>query len=370
MQRPRISVVGAGGYTGMELVRLLLGHPSVELVADGLEKWAGRAIEGSRDSHVGALSYVAHEQAASEDAGVVMLATPAEVSHELAPKLLARGTRVIDLSGAFRLRNAAAYSQHYGFEHHHPALLAEALYGMPELAASHTRARASSARLIANPGCYATAIQLALAPLCAPENSVGLHLSELDSAPRVSLARGLFDSQRFVVDAMSGVTGAGRKASEEFSFAEIANDLRAYRVLRHQHTPEIEQGLGAAARGDVRVTFVPHLLPIKRGILATCHAQLAEGITADEVARAFATAYAGERFVELAKSADDVAIKDVVGTNKCRIGWTVGASGELVVISAIDNLVKGAAGQAVQNLNLMLGLPEQAGLVGLRSFHP
>jgi N-acetyl-gamma-glutamyl-phosphate reductase len=180
----------------------------------------------------------------------------------------------------------------------------------------------------------------------------------------------LFDSHRFVVDAMSGVTGAGRKASEEFSFAEISNDVRAYRVLRHQHTPEIEQGLVAAGGSDVRVTFVPHLLPIKRGILATCHAQLADGVTAEDVARAFAAAYEGERFVEIAKSADDVAIKDVVGTNKCRIGWSVGAHGELVVVSAIDNLVKGAAGQAVQNLNLMLGLPEQAGLGGLRSFHP
>lgn len=342
MQRPRISVVGASGYTGIELVRLLLGHDGVELVAAGSDKWTGRRVEDS------ALSYVAHEVAASADADVVMLATPAEVSHDLAPKLLARGVRVVDLSGAFRLRDAAAYRTHYNFEHKHPELLAEAVYSIPELSRSVPRAR--TARLISNPGCYATAIQLALWPV-------------VSTASREHGVRGLVGDQRHIVDAMSGVTGAGRKASEEFSFSEIANDVRAYRVLRHQHTPEIEQQLEEA------VTFVPHLLPIKRGILATCHAQLVDGATREDVARAFAM-YEGERFIELASSADDVAIKDVVGTNKCRIGWSVGAHGELVVTSAIDNLVKGAAGQAVQNLNLMLGLPEQAGLTGLRSFHP
>ncbi|HUS31575.1 MAG TPA: N-acetyl-gamma-glutamyl-phosphate reductase [Kofleriaceae bacterium] len=336
MQRPRIAVIGASGYSGIELVRLLLSHDGVELVAAGSDKWAGRPVEGAQQSHIGALSYAAHDVAASASADVFMLATPAEVSHELAPKLLARNARVVDLSGAFRLRDAAAYATHYGFEHRHAGLLAEAVYGLPEL----DRSRQRDVRLIANPGCYATAIQLALSPI-----------------------RRLSGSQRFIVDAMSGVTGAGRKAVEEFSFAEIASDVRAYRVLRHQHTPEIEQQLQEA------VTFVPHLLPIKRGILATCHAQLVDGTTADDVARAFGM-FEGERFIELAKSADDVAIKDVVGTNKCRIGFSVGARGELVVISAIDNLVKGAAGQAVQNLNLMLGLPESAGLAGLRSFHP
>ena len=340
MQRSRISVVGASGYTGIELVRLLLGHPQVELVAAGSDKWTGRRVEDS------ALSYVAHEVAASAEADVVMLATPAEVSHELAPKLVARGARVVDLSGAFRLRNAAAYKVHYGFEHKHPELLAEAVYSIPELSQRPEARLVRGARLVSNPGCYATAIQLALVPL------TGLVVG------------------RWIVDAMSGVTGAGRKATEDFSFTEIASDVRAYRVLRHQHTPEIEQGLiDRGADLNTRVTFVPHLLPIKRGILATCHAQLAEGVTPEKVARAFAS-YEGERFIELAKSADDVAIKDVVGTNKCRIGWTLNEHGDLVVISAIDNLVKGAAGQAVQNLNLMLELPEQAGLTGLRSFHP
>lgn len=295
----RVAIVGASGYSGIELTRLLEAHPNIEVVATGRE-----AIEA--------------------DCDVAMLATPAEVSHEIAPQLLAKGRRVVDLSGAFRLRDAALYPKFYGFEHRHPELLAEAVYGLPEL----DRTRQAAARLIANPGCYATAIQLALAPLRY--------------------------SGRAIVDAMSGVTGAGRKATEGFSFTEIANDVRAYRVLKHQHTPEIEQQLAT------RVTFVPHLLPIKRGILATCH------VDASDVDFA---CYANEPFISLAPSANEVRIVDVVGTNKCRIGYTRDGD-HVVVMSAIDNLVKGAAGQAVQNLNLMLGLAEQAGLTGLRSFHP
>lgn len=295
----RVAIVGASGYSGIELTRLLEAHPNIDVVATGRE-----AIEA--------------------DCDVAMLATPAEVSHELAPQLLAKGRRVVDLSGAFRLRDAALYPKFYGFEHCHPELLAEAVYGLPEL----DRTRQASARLIANPGCYATAIQLALAPMRY--------------------------SGRAIVDAMSGVTGAGRKATEDFSFTEIANDVRAYRVLKHQHTPEIEQQLGT------QLTFVPHLLPIKRGILATCHVDASDV----DFAR-----YANEPFISLAPSANEVRIVDVVGTNKCRIGYTRDGD-HVVVMSAIDNLVKGAAGQAVQNLNLMLGLPEQAGLTGLRSFHP
>ena len=192
--------------------------------------------------------------------------------------------------------------------------------------------------MIANPGCYATAIQLALAPVIAHA------------------------SGRIVIDAMSGVTGAGRKATEATSFAEVAGDVRAYRALRHQHAPEIAQSLGVA------IAFVPHLLPVQRGILATCHAQLAPGATAATIAAAFERAYAREPFVTLASNAGDVGLHDVVGTNRCRIGFDVDGD-ELVVIAAIDNLVKGAAGQAVQNLNLLLDLDEPAGLGGLRSFH-
>jgi N-acetyl-gamma-glutamyl-phosphate reductase len=307
----------------MELVRILLSHRDIKIVAAGSDKLNARPIENPGTTTSG-LTYVSQVDAIEADCDVAFLATPAEVSLELAPKLLAAGKRVIDLSGAFRLREAAHYPKFYSFEHREPKLLAEAVYGLPEI----DRTRQRNARLVANPGCYATAIQLALAPL-------RFH-------------------GRAIVDAMSGVTGAGRKATEDFSFAEIANDVRAYRVGKHQHTPEIEQQLGA------RVTFVPHLLPIKRGIIATCHV---------EAKHVDFSRYADEPFISLAPSANDVKLVDVVGTNKCRIGWA--QDGEhVVVISVIDNLVKGAAGQAVQNLNLMLGLPEQAGLTGLRSFYP
>jgi len=320
----RVSIIGASGYSGMELVHILRGHPNIKIVAAGSDKLNARPIENPGTTTPSGLMYVAQAEAIDADCDVALLATPAEVSLELAPKLLAKGRRVIDLSGAFRLRDASLYLKFYGFEHRQPELLAEAVYGLPEL----DRTRQANARLIANPGCYATAIQLALAPI---------HYEG-----------------RAIVDAMSGVTGAGRKATEDFSFSEISNDVRAYRVLKHQHTPEIEQQLAS------RVTFVPHLLPVKRGILATCH------IDAKHVDF---SRYANEPFISLAPSANDVKLVDVVGTNKCRIGYSTDGE-HVVVIAAIDNLVKGAAGQAVQNLNLMLGLPEQAGLTGLRSFYP
>ena len=329
--QPRIALVGASGYTGVELTKLLAGHGSVELAVASSDRWVGEKL-ADRAGIASALSYVSNDEAKAASCDVVMLATPAEVSHELVPQLLAAGRRVIDLSGAYRLRDADQYKKYYGFEHQHVALLKEAVYGLPE------RHRHSGARLVANPGCYATAVQLAIGPV-------------------KHLATG------WIVDAMSGVTGAGRKATEEMSFAEVSDDFRAYRVLRHQHGPEIDQGL------ELVVRFTAHLLPVRRGILATCHATLNGGVTADDIAGAFST-YAREPFVSLAPSAERVSLHDVVGTNQCRIGWAVGEHGELVITSAIDNLVKGAAGQAVQNLNLMLGLPETTGLASLRSFHP
>ncbi|MEO8845046.1 MAG: N-acetyl-gamma-glutamyl-phosphate reductase [Kofleriaceae bacterium] len=335
MQRPTVAILGASGYAGVELSRLLALHPGVELVVAGSDRWANESVEARIGVAIPDLKYATPDRALEHAAScsAVLLATPAEISHEYVPRLAAK-TTVIDLSGAFRLRDAAAYALHYGFVHQHSSLLADAVYGLPELG----RARIAGARLIANPGCYATAIQLAIAPLA-------------------SLVTG-----RWIVDAVSGVTGAGRKATEAMSFAEVAGDVRAYRALRHQHAPEIAQGIGGP------VTFVPHLVPIARGILATCHARLSPGGSGSEIAAAYRAAYAAEPFIELAADADDVSIHHVVGTNRCRIGWTV-VGDELVTIAAIDNLVKGAAGQAVQNLNLALGLPETTGLV-LRSFHP
>jgi N-acetyl-gamma-glutamyl-phosphate reductase len=282
--------------------------------------------------------------------GAVLLATPAEASLELAPKILGSGLKIIDLSGAFRLKDAAAYPAHYGFSHTHPDLLARAVYGLPELG---NREEIKKAQLVANPGCYATASALALAPL---------------------LGKGLLVDEPLIINAASGVTGAGRKATEDFSFTEIDGDFRAYRVLRHQHTPEISQTCSRARGQAVTLTFVPHLLPFKRGILCTVYAHLAKGKDPAALPQAFRDACGGEPFLQVMESPDQVSIKGVVGTNRCQVGVAHDGSGadkgRVVVTSSIDNLVKGAAGQAVQNLNLMLGMEEGLGLEGLKGFHP
>ena len=337
MQTVPIGVVGASGYSGIEASRILASHPNVELKLLGSDKWAGETAARRAGLHgsAGKVKYAPQNQIAqlARECAVVLLATPADGSLKLAPILLALGVKVIDLSGAFRLRDSSAYPKHYGFEHTHPQLLSEAVYGLPEL--SKVR---EGTRLVANPGCYPTAAVLALAPL---------------------IEAGLVQGP-FIVDAASGVTGAGRKASEEMSFGEVDEDFKAYKVLRHQHQPEMAQTLQRP------LTFTAHLLPARRGILATCYARVAKP---GDLKAAFLHKYADCPFVEVLNGPDEVALKNVIGTNKCHIG--VATDGEtVIVISAIDNLVKGAAGQAVQNLNLMMGWPETAGLDSLRGFHP
>ncbi len=349
MHTPSVGIIGASGYSGLEATRILAHHPRATLRFATSDRWVGESL-GARAGITGpaaALTYVsqkdAEEQAALCD--VVLLCTPAEVSLELAPKLLAKGVRVIDLSGAFRLRDPALYAQWYGFAHTAHDLLAEAVYGMTEL----FRGRVREARLVANPGCFPTAATLPVAPL---------------------VKAGLIDPQTLIINAASGVTGAGRKASEDYSFCEIDGDFRAYKVLRHQHTPEIAQtveGLGRTAA--TTLTFTPHLLPIRRGILCTTYAWFNRGATPEKVAAALKEAYGDEPFISLAQSADGVSLKQVVGTNRCQIGFSADG-GRLVICSAIDNLVKGAAGQAVQNLNVMFDLEEGLGLSAMRAFHP
>jgi len=341
MQTVPVGIIGASGYSGLELSRILALHPQVELKLLGSDKWAGEtaARRAGLPGVPGKLRYAPQEKCAelSRECAVAFLATPAEVSLELVPRLLESGVKAIDLSGAFRLRDAALYPKHYGFQHARPDLLSEAFYGLPELARAPR-----GARLVANPGCYPTAAALALAPL------VGARLLAPDP---------------LIVDAASGVTGAGRRSAEDFSFAEVDGDFRAYRVLRHQHQPEIAQTLARP------LTFTAHLLPVKRGILATCYARLAPGRKAGELHAALLHKYADAPFVEVLEMPDQVTLKGVTGTNRCQVA--VAADGEVVVaISAIDNLIKGAAGQAVQNLNLIMGWAETAGLDTLRGFHP
>lgn len=339
MNKHAVAVVGASGYTGLELTRILARHPRVEVTSLHSDKWAGQRA-GDHLPLAGGLArleYATLEAASAVDADLVFLATPAEASAHLAPKLLARGKRVVDLSGAFRLADPADYPRWYGFEHPAPSLLAEARYGLPELAREHL----AGARLVTNPGCYATAIACAIAPL---------------------VRSGLVSRDGIAVTAMSGVSGAGRKASEDFSFVEVADDLHAYRVGKHQHVPEIEQTVARFAGGCGPLAFTPVLVPVRRGILASVALRAAPGATAADLARAYEETYADEPFVRVLPP-ERVAVKDVAHTNRVHLGVTLDArSGLALATSAIDNLVKGAAGQAVQAMNAALGWPESDGL--------
>jgi len=344
----RVGLIGGSGYSGMELTRLLAGHPSLELAWVTSDRWQGETVEarlGLR-GQVGALRYLEVERALAEVAGcqAVLLATPAEASIAIVPRLLRQSLRVplriIDLSGAFRLARPELYPAHYGFQHPAPELLAEAAYGLTDWFGN----RAREARLVANPGCYATAAILALAPL---------------------LRDDLIGPDSLIVDAASGVTGAGRKASEELSFSEVADDVRAYKIFRHQHTPEIAQALAAIRGGPVELTFTPHLLPIRRGILCTAHARLRSGVKASALQESLHKAYAGSAFVRVRPTPEEVSLRRTCFTNRCDVSAAADDQGRVVVMSALDNLLKGAAGQALENLNLTLGFTQTAGLEGL-----
>jgi N-acetyl-gamma-glutamyl-phosphate reductase len=336
----RVGVIGASGYSGAVATRLLAAHPFARLVGCTSDKLAGRLVGrelGCRLPSLEGLEFQpnadAHRVAAESDA--VLLATSAEVSAKLAPELVGHGKVVIDLSGAFRLGDPAAYPAWYGFEHPAPSLL-PAHYGLPELFG----APPAGTKLVANPGCYPTASLLPLAPL---------------------LREGLIEPAGLVIDAKSGVTGAGRQAKEEYSFGEVDEDLRAYKVLSHQHSPEITAILSRFRPS--KLTFTAHLLPIRRGLLATAYARPTAQATPERLRACLADAYAGKPFVEVV-TPHEVTVKSVAGTNLARVAVT--ANDDVVIaIGVIDNLLKGAAGQAVQNLNLAFGFPETAGLDAL-----
>jgi N-acetyl-gamma-glutamyl-phosphate reductase len=338
MQLTSVAIFGASGYSGIELARLCATHPAVEVRLLTSDRWVGEDA-AVRLGTLGGRAFVGHDDGLAQSKGcaVAFLATPAEVSLKLAPKLISAGVKVIDLSGAFRLKDAALYPKYYAFEHTQPSLLAEAVYGLPEL----FRKEIGKARLVANPGCYPTAATLSLTPL---------------------LSSGLALSSNIVINAASGVSGAGRKASEEYTFMEIGDDVRAYKVLKHQHAPEITQTLGQTAGGKVELVFTPHLLPLKRGILNTTVATLRPGATAEQVKAAFHKAYTAEPLVQLLANAEAVRLTNAAHTPRCLVGVSVEGD-KVVAVSAIDNLLKGAASQAMQNLNLLIGQPETTGLV-------
>ncbi|HVZ86240.1 MAG TPA: N-acetyl-gamma-glutamyl-phosphate reductase [Polyangia bacterium] len=347
--RVRVGIVGVSGYSGMELARLVANHPSFTLALAVSDKWAGDTV-GDRLPLVGPTGQVkirpqADAPAAFGDLDLAFLCTPAEASLALAGPALDAGARVVDLSGAFRLA-MNEYPRWYGFVHPDAALLDRACYAIPEACSSGDLRKA---RLVSNPGCYATASTLATLAL---------------------LRGGVIEKEGIVIDAKSGMTGAGRKATEDMSFTEIDGDFRAYRILRHQHTPEIERALALAGQGALRVTFTPYYLPIRRGILTTVYGRLAPGKTGQDVAAAIAAFAEGRPFVRAVKP-EAVRLSSVVGTNRVLMGGDGDPErGVAIAFAAIDNLVKGAAGQAVQNANLMFGLPETAGLDGLGGTAP
>ena len=336
----RAAVVGATGYTGGEALRYLLAHPEVEIAAAVGRSAAGRALSdvipgltGRTDLRIEAYD----PEALARRADVALCCLPHGDSQEVVDELRTASLRVLDLSADHRLGDLALHRRVYG-EHRHPARLAEAVYGSPELFG----AEIAEATLVAVPGCYPTSANLALWPL---------------------LARGLVEPDDLIVDAKSGVTGAGRTPSAAAHFPECGESVTAYKVLTHRHGPEIERALGAATGQAPRVLFTPHLIPMSRGILCTAYARLKPGVAAAAVREAYASAYDGQAFVHLLPEGRAPRTQDVRGTNHAHVqGFVREEDGRVVALSAIDNLGKGAAGQAVQCMNLMMGLDETAGL--------
>jgi N-acetyl-gamma-glutamyl-phosphate reductase len=342
MHMTRAAVLGASGYSGGEIVRLLAAHPSIDVTFVGAKGSVGATL-GASHPHLGSLpladlTLAVMEPAAIADAAdLVFSALPHGAFAALAPDLLDAGLTAIDLAGDFRL-TAGSYPAWYGFEHPAPALLPTAVYGIPELFESLI----TGAALVANPGCYPTPVILGCAPL---------------------LTEGLIEPGPIRVDGKTGLSGAGRSASESTLFTSTEESIRPYRLPTHQHTPEMERGLELATGLAPAVTFVPHLIPTVRGVLTTCYASLAEGVTTERLTEALVAAYGGRPFVRVLPPGGMVDSKRTRGTNVVELQAVADPrTGTAIVVGALDNLVKGAAGQAIQNANLVLGLPEDIGL--------
>jgi len=336
----KIGIAGATGYSGCELIKLLARHPGVRLVALSHGP-------GSEDQHISAafpeLACVCDLMATSFDEllatplDLAFLALPHRAAMAAAAPLLARGVRVIDMSADYRLRDTALYEATYGTPHNDTENLRHAVYGLCET----YRTQIQSARLVANPGCYVTCALLPLLPL---------------------LRAKLINPGRIIIDAKSGVSGAGKKVTSALHFCEVNESFKAYGVFAHRHAPEIEQELAAAAGAPVQVTFTPHLLPVQRGILSTMYVECHQPAMSSEICAAYHAAYGNEFFVRVKGEGATVELQHVTHTNFCDISWFVRGT-QVIITSVLDNLVKGAAGQAVQNMNIMCGYDERAGLL-------
>lgn len=339
----RVAIIGATGYAGIELVRLLHNHPGAEITFLGSQSSAGKLL-GDVFTHLdvatAAMPLTGFDPAEHTDvADVFFIALANGKAMEIAPKLIAAGKRIIDISADFRIRNQSVYEKWYKIKHVSPQLLSGAVYGLAEIYGAHIR----KAQLVANPGCYTTTSILALAP---------------------ALACKAVEPKSIIVDAMSGISGAGRsKNTTEYMFTELDGNSKAYGIAGHRHTPEIEQELTAVCGCEVVMTFTPHLVPMTRGILATCYANLCAHETVESLHAFYNEFYADAPFVEVLPLGRYPSVMDVAGSNMCRIGIAEDQrTHRLIVVSATDNLIKGAGGQAVQSFNIMVGFPETTNL--------
>jgi len=343
----RVAIVGSSGYTGVELTRLLSRHPSVEICAATSRQYDGIRLSDVFPNLRGCTDIISRNHSVEEiisQADLIFCAVPHKTAMDIVPHFLSAGKKVVDLSADFRLRNVDTYEQWYQ-EHSSPELLKMAVYGLTEL----YRPLIAKAQLVANPGCYPTSIILALAP---------------------ALKAGIVDPMSVIADSKSGTSGAGRSAAVGTLFCEVTDGFRAYKVGgTHRHTPEIEQELSILSGKELTISFTPHLLPISRGILSTVYAPLLKPCSEAELRKIYQAAYGDEYFIRLLDTGQQPATQYVRGSNFCDIGLSIDSrTNRLVITSVIDNIVKGAAGQAVQNMNLMCGFPEESGLTHIPLF--
>ena len=337
----KVGIAGASGYTGLELIRLLVGHPGVELTVLTSETFQGQNIAEVFPSLNGIVDLELRplDNNIAKDCQVLFLALPHTMAMSKLPDYLQSDCKIIDLSADFRLKDPKAYTDWYSVTHTNPELLEKAVYGLPEL---HRQA-IQSAQLVANPGCYPTSVVLALAPL---------------------LKTDWVDLGSIISDSKSGVSGAGRKPSLTSHFAEVNEGISPYGLADHRHTPEMEQELSALAGKSVRLTFSPHLVPMTRGMLSTVYINLNQAITDEKLVEHYRSFYKGENFIRVLNPGKFASSHHVLSSNFCDIGLKVDSRNQrLIITSALDNLIKGASGQAVQNMNIMLGLDEKTGLM-------
>lgn len=345
MMKTRVGIIGATGYTGVELVRLLLHHPRIEVTALTSQKYAGVPLDQVFFSLTPHLPIKCEELNVDQIAmktDFIFTAVPHKTAMEVVPLFHQKGKRIVDLSADFRFKDAGVYERWYQ-KHMSSNLLSESVYGLPEL----HREKIRKAKIVGNPGCYPTGALIGLIPLIKGE---------------------IISAEGIVIDSKSGVSGAGREVVLDSLFCEVNEGVKAYKIFSHRHTPEIEQELSFIAQKEVRVTFVPHLIPMDRGILTTLYANLSKKMKTEELINLFQDYYKEEPFIRIYAEGRFPNTKNVRGSNFCDIGVTADDDGRVVIVTAIDNLVKGASGEAIQNMNIMLDFPETMGLEGLPLF--